>query len=301
MGSDWSRRYEMTGTDLGRALGRLLTGIDTLPPLPPLPPSPPSKQVVHSPQYSRLTPPLTPPPSLKSGSRVDSISQSPPTRILDFGSPPSAPSVPQPPESMVLPESVVDSPAVSDDAVNAEDEDWGWIAAAAAEAERLAAATLRALALAERKIAEALVKAASLREQAAAVRARDTASFVTKVIELGDFLRARLEPPPPPAPCSSLSGFDVFAQAVVASMRAEVGCEPLQIFSSEYLRDETLREWRSLKDLEREQYRTEAAEAVAVGRLRADGSRPRRRRRGARRGYIQGGSSPRPSAPLGEG
>jgi hypothetical protein len=290
----------MTGTDLGRALGRLLCGIDTLPPLPP---SPPSKQTLHSPQSSRLTPPpSTPPPAPKSASRIDSASQSPPMCVLDFGSSPTAPSAPTSPHSaMVLPESVVDSPTVSDDAANAEDEDWGWVTAAAAEAERLAAATLRAHALAERKIAEALAKAASLREQAAAVRARATASFVTKVIELDAFLRARLEPPPVPAPCSPLSGFDVFAQAVIASMRAEAGCEPLQIFSSEYLRGETLREWRALKDSEREPYRARAAELAVAGRLRADGSRPRRRRRGARRGYIQGGSSPRPTAPLGEG
>ena len=131
------------------------------------------------------------------------------------------------------------------------------------------------------------------------MRARATASFVTKVIELDAFLRARLEPPPVSAPCSPLSGFYVFAQAVIASMRAEAGCEPLQIFSSEYLRGENLREWRALKDSEREPYCAQAAELAVAGRLRADGSRPRRRRRGARRGYIQGGSSPRPTAPLG--
>jgi hypothetical protein len=81
------------------------------------------------------------------------------------------------------------------------------------------------------------------------------------------------------------------------------GPDILGILTPQQLKTELLREWRALDEPGRRRYHAIAADAraaVASG-LRAGGSQSRRSRRGARRGHTQGGSSPRPSAPLGEG
>jgi hypothetical protein len=95
--------------------------------------------------------------------------------------------------------------------------------------------------------------------------------------------------PPPPLICLPASLTDIVSDAASAKYAAAIQKKAAEAKVRAAEAEE-----------ERSRYRARTAEMAALSR-RAAASRPRRRRRGARRGRTQGGATARPTSPLGEG